>query len=423
MKLIVVAWLPPLGVVIGTPLSALISLAQSVSLGGPSSSASACGGLTPEKRGRAALRSIGLAAWGNPGSRFNSRSWAWVSRGGELSILTQKQAPKPKKETEPSAAKDESYLVESMTAVRTNVAQKHRLSHIVYPYNTPEKQKGAKAAKPQQTAPDAHLPNQAPPVAPETEQANNTQSAQQTDYEAQPPEPFGIPIDEEDGTYPVEPTIEVTKGTSSKTTLKKPKVKLPLLPQVNPPKLNVLKILADTQVLISLYNLAEIAPSVRAQMVYYLGAIRVRDPEEQFAVTEEKPQDAQKVSDIVSKGAPRIDGEVEGHPTAIILDRESTSNIISESFLKLLGIQEYSKVKEKVTFANDKTEECLGAVRDLTIEICGVDVLISAAIFALTRYNLLLGRHALSDFGVTISFCCYSWFIERNNKLIPIDDS
>ncbi|KAJ9088717.1 hypothetical protein DSO57_1020385 [Entomophthora muscae] len=240
----------------------------------------------------------------------------------------QKQAPKPKKEMEPSAAKDESYLVESMAAVRTNVAQKHRLSHIAHPYNTPEKQKGAEAAKPQQPTPDAHLPNQAPPVAPETEQTNNTQSAQQTDHEAQQSEPFGIPMNEEDGTYPVEPTIEVAKGTSSKTTLKKPKVKLPVLPQVKPPKLNVLKILADTQIPISLYNLAEIAPSVRAQMVHYLGATRVRDPEEHFAVMEEKPQEAQEVVDVISEGAPHIDGEVEGHPTPIILDGGSTSNII-----------------------------------------------------------------------------------------------
>ncbi|KAJ9087727.1 hypothetical protein DSO57_1030392 [Entomophthora muscae] len=245
-------------------------------------------------------------------------------------------------------------------------------------------------------------------------------------------------MNEKDGTYPVELTIEVAKGTSSKTTLKKQKVKLPVLPQVKPPKLNVLKILVNTQVPISLYNLAEIVPSVRAQMVHYLGATRVRDPEEQFAVMKEKPQEAQEVVNIVSKGAPCINGKVEGHPTSIILDGESTSNIISESFLRSLGVQEYSRVNvktaglthqqgfnqaEKFTFANGKTKECLRTVRNLTVEICGVRVLISAAIFALTRYNLLLGRHALNDFGVTISFCCHNWFIERNNKLVSIEVS
>ncbi|KAJ9082702.1 hypothetical protein DSO57_1002219 [Entomophthora muscae] len=88
MKLIIVAWLPPLGVVIGTPLSAIISSAQSVSLGGPSSSASAHRGSTPEKCRQAVPQSIDPAAHGNPGSGFDSCSWAWGSRGGELSILT-----------------------------------------------------------------------------------------------------------------------------------------------------------------------------------------------------------------------------------------------------------------------------------------------------------------------------------------------
>ncbi|KAJ9061329.1 hypothetical protein DSO57_1039597 [Entomophthora muscae] len=88
MKLIVVALVPSLGAVIGIPLGAIIFLVWPVSLHGPSFLASACGGLIPEKCGRAVLRSIGLAAWGNPGSGFDSHSWAWGSRGGELSILT-----------------------------------------------------------------------------------------------------------------------------------------------------------------------------------------------------------------------------------------------------------------------------------------------------------------------------------------------
>ncbi|KAJ9078399.1 hypothetical protein DSO57_1007113 [Entomophthora muscae] len=88
MKLMVAALAPPLDAVIGIPLSAIISLVWSVSLHGPSSSASACGGSIPEKCRQAVLQSIGLAAQGNPGSRFDSRSWAWSSRGEELSILT-----------------------------------------------------------------------------------------------------------------------------------------------------------------------------------------------------------------------------------------------------------------------------------------------------------------------------------------------
>ncbi|KAJ9082635.1 hypothetical protein DSO57_1002581 [Entomophthora muscae] len=84
---------------------------------------------------------------------------------------------------------------------------------------------------------------------------------------------------------------------------------------------------------------------------------------------EEKPQEAQKVVNVVSGEAPCFDGEVEGHPTSIILDGGSTSNIISESFLRSLRVQKYSRVKEKFTFANGKTKECLGTVRDLACKV------------------------------------------------------
>ncbi|KAJ9074961.1 hypothetical protein DSO57_1001435, partial [Entomophthora muscae] len=45
-----------------------------------------------------------------------------------------------------------------------------------------------------------------------------------------------------------------------------------------------------------------------------------------------------KLVDVVSKGEPCIDVEVEGHPTSIILDEGSTSNIISKSFIRSLEI-------------------------------------------------------------------------------------
>ncbi|KAJ9056192.1 hypothetical protein DSO57_1035715 [Entomophthora muscae] len=88
MKLIVAASVPLLGAVISLPFGVIISLFWLVSLHGPRFSASACGGLTPEKRGRAVLWSTGPAAQGDLGSGFNSCSQAQVSREEEMSILT-----------------------------------------------------------------------------------------------------------------------------------------------------------------------------------------------------------------------------------------------------------------------------------------------------------------------------------------------
>ncbi|KAJ9075638.1 hypothetical protein DSO57_1033979 [Entomophthora muscae] len=84
MKLIAVALAPQLGDVIGIPLGAISSLAWSVSLHRPSSLASACGGLIPEKCRQAVPWSIGLAAWEDPGSGLNSHSWAWSLQRGRI---------------------------------------------------------------------------------------------------------------------------------------------------------------------------------------------------------------------------------------------------------------------------------------------------------------------------------------------------
>ncbi|KAJ9067745.1 hypothetical protein DSO57_1036048 [Entomophthora muscae] len=54
---------------------------------------------------------------------------------------------KPKKEANASSAKEETYLMESLAAVRSNVAQKHHLSQKVHSYSTPEKTKGSEPLK------------------------------------------------------------------------------------------------------------------------------------------------------------------------------------------------------------------------------------------------------------------------------------
>ncbi|KAJ9065807.1 hypothetical protein DSO57_1015820 [Entomophthora muscae] len=53
------------------------------------------------------------------------------------------KSSKPKKEANASSAKEETYLVESLAAVRSNVAQKHHLSQKVHLYSTPGKIKGS----------------------------------------------------------------------------------------------------------------------------------------------------------------------------------------------------------------------------------------------------------------------------------------
>ncbi|KAJ9072928.1 hypothetical protein DSO57_1022020 [Entomophthora muscae] len=206
------------------------------------------------------------------------------------------------------------------------------------------------------------------------------------------------------GWVPDTSALKTSSQKSQQTKKSKSKPVVPL-PVVKPPKFNVLKPLTDTHVPISLYSLAEIALSVRAQMIQYLGTTRMCDTPEQFNVDQTVllDQEENQAIDIVSEEAPRIDSEVEGHPTAIILDGGSTSNIISES-LRFLGVQEYICVKEKFPFANSKTEEFLGFVKDLTVEICGVRKLVFAAIFQLTWYNLLIGCHALSEFRISVSF-------------------
>ncbi|KAJ9073220.1 hypothetical protein DSO57_1018826 [Entomophthora muscae] len=169
---------------------------------------------------------------------------------------------KPKKEANASSGKDETYL-ESLAVVRFNVAQKHHLSQTVHPYSTPGKTKGSELLK-------SELANHESPAA-----GNQLQQQDQHDVPQQAPavEPYGVLMDEEDGTFNEAPTIEVQKSSALKTSSQKsqqtknykPKSAVPL-PVVKPPKFNVFKTLTDTHVPIFLYNLGKIAPSVRDQI-------------------------------------------------------------------------------------------------------------------------------------------------------------
>ncbi|KAJ9051238.1 hypothetical protein DSO57_1006490 [Entomophthora muscae] len=215
------------------------------------------------------------------------------------------KSSKPKKEANASSSKDETYLVESLAAVKTNVAQKHCLSQTVNPYSTPGKTKGSEPLK-------SELANHDSPTA-----DDQPQKQDHHDVSKQVPsaEPYGVPMDEEDGTFNKAPTIEVQKSSSLKTSSQKsqqtnkskPKPSVPLS-VVKSPKFNVLKTLIDTHVPNSLYNPAEISPSVRAQMIQYLGTTRVRDMPDQFNVDQTAllEQAEEPTIDVVSKGAPEL---------------------------------------------------------------------------------------------------------------------
>ncbi|KAJ9075760.1 hypothetical protein DSO57_1032617 [Entomophthora muscae] len=161
------------------------------------------------------------------------------------------------------------------------MTQKHRLSKTVHPYSTPGKTKGSEPLKSESINYKNH--------------AAGDQPKQQDQHNVPPQkpaaEPYGVLMYEEDGTYHEAPIIEVKKSSalknpsqkSQQTNKFKPKPAVPL-PVVKPPKFNVLKPLTDTHVPISLYNLAEIALSVRAQMIQYLGTTCVHNTPDQFNV-------------------------------------------------------------------------------------------------------------------------------------------
>ncbi|KAJ9070889.1 hypothetical protein DSO57_1002949 [Entomophthora muscae] len=114
---------------------------------------------------------------------------------------------KPKKEANALSGKDETYLVESLAAVRSNVAQKHCSSQTVHPYSTPGKTNGSELLK-------SELANHESPAAGDQPQQQDKHDVPQ---QAPAAEPYGVPMDEEDGTFNEAPTIEVQKSSALKT--------------------------------------------------------------------------------------------------------------------------------------------------------------------------------------------------------------
>ncbi|KAJ9081929.1 hypothetical protein DSO57_1009633 [Entomophthora muscae] len=92
------------------------------------------------------------------------------------------KSSKPKKETSASSALDETYLVKNLAAVRSNVAQKHRLSQTVDLYSTPGKTKGSESLKSE----SANNENLAAGDQPQHDQHDVPQQASAA-------EPYGVP--------------------------------------------------------------------------------------------------------------------------------------------------------------------------------------------------------------------------------------
>ncbi|KAJ9070797.1 hypothetical protein DSO57_1003659 [Entomophthora muscae] len=318
----------------------------------------------------------------------------WIKETTEK--LNASKAKLAKKSSESTSKKDKSFLVETMAAVCSNVLQKHWLSHIVHPYNVDGKTKQnhnsfnkAEARNNQsdvnnkkvilgsterQPTLEIRSSNESKPR--EDNQASkhlysNVNSSNVDDHStATNPKPYGIPMDEEGGSFP---EINVFKETV-KTDVKKTKSKRQIIPSTEKNrKVGAWKLLKETIIPTPLIDLLGSSPSFCADMIQAIELSKFKTSDDVMASilnlktnsSNSKNEMGKPLSSVLNEGASRVEGKVEGIPASIILDRGSTSKIITERFLRSIGVQEYSKSSEAFTFANGKTEECLGVVIDL----------------------------------------------------------
>ncbi|KAJ9057889.1 hypothetical protein DSO57_1018067 [Entomophthora muscae] len=317
----------------------------------------------------------------------------WIKETTEK--LNATKAKIAKKDSESTNKKDESFLVETMAAIFSNVLQKHWLSHIVHPYNVDGKTKQNQNGFNKTKSRDDQLNfNNGNVTSGSTERqlplevrSNNETKTREANQAANPsksslnssnvddhstntnpttstnPEPYGIPMDKEDRSFP---EINVFKETV-KTDIKKTKSKQQIVPSTERNrKVDAWKLLKETIILTLLINLLGSSPSFCADMIQAIGLSKFKTSDDVMASisnlksssSNSKDEMGRPLKAVMNEGAPRVDGEVEGIPASIILDRGSPSNIITERFLQSIGVQEYSKSSEVFTFANGKTEEC-----------------------------------------------------------------
>ncbi|KAJ9060807.1 hypothetical protein DSO57_1026855 [Entomophthora muscae] len=382
----------------------------------------------------------------------------WIKETTEK--LNASKAKLAKKSLESTSKKDESFLVETMAVVCSNVSQKHRLSHIVHPYNVDGKTKqnhnrfnqtksrddqlnvnnrnSTSESTERQPSSEIRPSNESKPSRDDQASDHLNSSVNSSNVEdqhkntnpttAMNPEPYGIPMDEEDRSFP---EINMFKKTI-KPDMKKTKSKQQIIPSTEKNrKVDTWKLLKKTIIPTPLIDLLGSSPSFCADMIQAIGLSKFKTSDDVMASilnlksssSNSKDEMGRPLKSVMNEGAPRIDSEVEEIPASIILDGGSTSNIITERFLRSIGVQEYSKSSEVFTFANVKTEECLEVVRDLTVNIQGVCMTISVAIFAHDQYQLLLRQNTLCDLGIYIAFKYHLWYIEKEGALEPLEVS
>ncbi|KAJ9049642.1 hypothetical protein DSO57_1022261 [Entomophthora muscae] len=124
---------------------------------------------------------------------------------------------------------------------------------------------------------------------------------------------------------------------------------------------------------------------------------------------------------LTGYGAPRLNGTLEGVPTKVILDGGVYANIVSIHFLECIGVEEITTCDQKYILADGSIAPCLGMIDDLQLEIEGVAIRISAAIFDHLQYNLLLGHETLRNLKITTQYEYNHWTIKQDgvvNKLL-----
>ncbi|KAJ9079981.1 hypothetical protein DSO57_1029803 [Entomophthora muscae] len=125
-------------------------------------------------------------------------------------------------------------------------------------------------------------------------------------------------------------------------------------------------ILANTKIKVSLEDFCRKSPAFCSKM--------------HVAISDTQKKRTQELM-LTVYGAPRVKGTLEGVPTKFILDRGTYANIVLAHFLGTIGIEDITTCNQKYILADGSIAPCLGVVDTLQLEIEGVAIHISAAVF------------------------------------------
>ncbi|KAJ9050162.1 hypothetical protein DSO57_1016990 [Entomophthora muscae] len=228
----------------------------------------------------------------------------WIKETTEK--LNASKAKLAKKSSESTSKKYESFLVETMAAVCSNVLHKHWLSHIVHPYNVDGKtkqnhngfnqtearnnqsnvnnKKVTSGSTERQPTLEIRSSNESKPGEDNQVSKNsnlNVNSSNVDDHStATNPEPYGISMDEEDRSFP---EINMFKETI-KTDIKKTKSKQQIIPSTEKNrKVDAWKLLKETIIPTPLINLLESSPSFLTDMIQAIGLSKFKTSDDVMA--------------------------------------------------------------------------------------------------------------------------------------------